>query len=115
MLITFAPKQTLLFKKEVWDVGGNIVLGRSFLKKQQPGAGPGGRMDAAGDACSRETGAGGERRREGGAKAAPRRLRARGNDRLSDGRGPSAWKAQPSLHPVFLQEVFAELGVGCWA
>ena len=71
MLITFAPKQTLLFKKEVWDVGENKVLGRQFLEKQQPGAGPGGRMDSAGNVCFREIGGGGETRREGGSQGGP--------------------------------------------
>ena len=71
MLITFAPKQTLLFKKEVWDVGGTKLLGRSFLEKLQPGPGPGGRMDAAGNVCSREIGAGGGTRREVGGQGGP--------------------------------------------
>ena len=33
--------------------------GYTFLEKLQPGPGPGGRMDAAGNVCSREIGAGG--------------------------------------------------------
>lgn len=90
MLITFAPKQTLLFKKEVWDVGGNKLLGRLFLEKQQPGLDQGAEwmlrgMHAPGK-YGLEVGPGGRE----GAKGAPRRLRTRGNDRLSDERGPSA-------------------------
>ena len=51
--------------------GGNKLLGRSFLEKLQPGPGPGGRMDAAGNVCSREIGAGGGTRREVGGQGGP--------------------------------------------
>lgn len=73
MLITFVPKQTLLFKKGVWGVGGNKVLRRRFPEKQQQEAGWGGggrRMGALGSERSQETEAGHETRKEG--EAGPR-------------------------------------------
>lgn len=70
MLITFVPKQALLFRKGVWGVGGNKVLRRRFPEKQQQEAGGGGRMGALGSECSQEMEAGRETRKEG--EAGPR-------------------------------------------